>query len=522
MNDPFFSDAFSADTNAPDGQKLSCRLERVADPVGIVIFGASGDLTARKLFPAIARLCEHRTLPERFYVVGVARSDMGQQQFCKAMRTALEEHAPKSLAYWAELEHRIRYVQVASYDSPESYAALKKSLEDLEQEFAMPPRRLFYLAVPPAAYPDISRNLGRAGLASPDREKGEVARLVIEKPFGHDLQSARELNAAIHEYFQEDQIFRIDHYLAKETVQNILLLRFANAMFEPLWNRNYIHSIRILAAESLGVGHRAGYYDQAGVLRDMFQNHMMQLLALCTMEPPSCFEAELVRDEKSKVYRAMRPFPVRNINEHLVLGQYASGELHGEGVRAYREESGVRAESLTPTYAAMKVYVDNWRWQGVPIYMVSGKRLAEKRTEIVIQFKEVPFSMFRKLLGAHISANHLILGIYPREEVSLTFQAKVPGPMCLRTAKMHFDYNQGYSAVPLDAYSKVFLDCMLGDSTLFWRQDGVELCWNFLTPVLVECDCPEQAEKVRPYAAGSWGPEDSGLLFQFPDRLCKK
>ncbi len=514
MRDPFFSDSFSTVANASNGQERACRLERVADPVGIVIFGASGDLTARKLFPAITRLCEYRTLPEQFYVAGVGRTDLSQQEFREAMHKALEEHAPSSLASWPELEPRICYVRFVSYDAPESYAVLKTCLETLEQKQTMPKRRLFYLAVPPDVYPDIARNLGRAGLAAPDAEKGEVARLVIEKPFGRDLQSARELDAVIHEHFEESQIFRIDHYLAKETVQNILLLRFANALFEPLWNRNYVHSIRILASESLGVGHRAGYYNQAGVLRDMFQNHMMQLLALCTMEPPSLFSAELVRDEKSKVYRALRPFPVENINEHLVLGQYVAGEVNGEQSRAYRDEPGVRRNSLTPTYAAMKVFVDNWRWQGVPIYMVSGKRLAEKRTEIVIQFKDVPLSLFRSVFGAQISANQLILGIYPREEVGLTFQAKVPGPMCLRTAKMHFDYNQGYATVPLDAYSKVFLDCMLGDSTLFWRQDGVELCWNFLTPVLMECDCPEQAEKVRSYAAGSWGPREAGALFQ--------
>ncbi len=421
----------------------------------------------------------------------------------------------ESLSQWQMLEPKLSYVRVKSYDAAESYAALGKYLDKLEQQYSMARRRLFYLAVPPGVYTDIASNLGHAGMAAQD-EPGTVSRLVIEKPFGHDLKSARALDSAIHEHFQEKQIFRIDHYLAKETVQNILLLRFANALFEPLWNRNFIRSIRILAAENLGVEHRAGYYDQAGVLRDMFQNHMMQLLALCTMEPPSCFAAELVRDEKSKVYRALRPFPVGRINEHLLLGQYGAGLADGRQVKAYRDEPDVRNTSLTPTYAAMKVYVDNWRWQGVPIYMVSGKRLAEKRTEITIQFKDVPFSLFRNVFGSHITANQLTLGIYPCEEVNLSFQTKVPGPMCLRTAEMHFDYNQGFDSVQLDAYSKVLLDCMLGDSMLFWRQDGVELCWNFLTPVLVECDCPEQARQVRPYVSGSWGPEEAKDLFH-PD-----
>ena len=346
-----------------------------------------------------------------------------------------------------------------------------------------------------------------AGLAE---ETNGYSRLIIEKPFGRDLETARVLEQALHTRFAEHQIFRIDHYLAKETVQNILMLRFANAIFEPLWNRQYVESVSILAAESLGVGHRASYYDHFGVLRDMFQNHMMQLLSLCAIEPPSLFEADLVRDEKTKVFRALRPFSAKDLAENLVLGQYVSGVIDGAKTPAYLDEAGVPGDSATPTFAAMKVQVDNWRWQGVPFYMISGKRLPEKRTEIAVQFKPIPYSMFRGLFGDHIQANRLILRIQPDEQVSLTFQAKSPGPMCLRPVTMNFNYYQGYEGTALTAYAKVLLDCMLGDQTLFWRQDGVELCWKFLDPMLRDT----KPERLLLYKAGTWGPSLAGKLLK--------
>jgi glucose-6-phosphate 1-dehydrogenase len=286
------------------------------------------------------------------------------------------------------------------------------------------------------------------------------------------------------------------------------MFRFANAIFEPIWNRRYIHHIRIVAAETLGVEHRAGYYEQAGVLRDMFQNHMMQLLALTTMEPPSRFDADRVRDEKAKVHRALRPFPVENLQDYLVLGQYGSGTLGGTHLPAYRDEEGVSPDSLTPTFAQMKIYLDNWRWQGVPFFLMSGKRLKEKRTQIDVYFNEVPHALFRQTLGERIAPNRLTLGIYPEERISLTFETKNPGAkVCLRTVNMDFQYHQDYTGPVLEAYEKVLLDCMLGDHMLFWRQDGVELCWSFLTPILRECEtCGGREEMLRPYEAGTWGP----------------
>lgn len=481
----------------------SCPMERVGRDCSIVIFGATGDLTARKLVPSLADLCANRALPEKFVIVGAARSPLSQEDFLTRMKRALDEHSPAGREIWDRLAPRFSYLPLR-YDHADDFKALAAHLQALESDRSMAANRLFYLATPPTACEDISRNLGAAGLAS---EEHGFSRIVVEKPFGRDLESAQALDRVLHERFKEHQVFRIDHYLAKETVQNILMLRFANAIFEPLWNRTYIDHIRITAAETLGVGHRAGFYDNAGVLRDMFQNHMMQLLALCAMEPPSVFEAERVRDEKTKVYRALRPFPVERIHEHLVLGQYGTGQVDGAQVPAYVDEPGVNPASLTPTYASMRVMVDNWRWQGVPFYLTSGKRLAEKRTEIAVQFKSVPVTMFRDAVGGHITANRLILSIQPREEVFLTFQAKRPGPLCLRTVRMHFDYAQGFSTPKVEAYAKVLLDCMLGDQTLFWRQDGVELCWGFLTPILRQCDCPDQAAKLHRYAAGSPGPE---------------
>jgi len=495
------------DVEAENLDPSLCRLERVQDPAVIVIFGATGDLTWRKLFPSLFSLYRNGLLPENVCIVGAARSKLSHDDFRESMRRSVEEEPGREPRDWEHLSERLFYHPV-SYDDRESFSSLKSFLDELDTTFATRGNRIFYLAVPPSAYPTIAHQLGDTGLAREDPERKNWVRFVVEKPFGSDLASARELDQALHASFAEHQIFRIDHYLAKETVQNILMLRFANSIFEPIWNRRYIDSVTITAAEQLGVEHRAGYYDSYGVLRDMFQNHMMQLLALCAMEPPSIFEAERVRDEKTKVYRCLRPFPTSELDSYLVLGQYGPGRINGKEVRGYKEEPKVDPETLTPTFASMKVFLDNWRWQGVPFYLTSGKRLAEKRTEIKVQFKHVPSSMFRGVLGEDISANRLTLGIQPREEIHLSFQTKVPGPkVCLRTVRMHFDYNQGYTGPILEAYEKVLLDCLLGDQTLFWRQDGVELCWGFLTPILIECDCPDQGKRLHTYEAGSWGPE---------------
>jgi glucose-6-phosphate 1-dehydrogenase len=400
------------------------------------------------------------------------------------------------------------HYQRLNYGDPASYHVLSRTLEGLRRSHSTPFNTLFYLAVPPSLYCTIVEGLGKAGMTSKEGTRCPWTRLAVEKPFGRDLQSAKALNETLHRWFSEEQIFRMDHYLAKETVQNILILRFANSIFEPLWNRNFIDYVGILASEDVGVGRRGGYYEEAGVIRDMFQNHMMQLLALIAMEPPSLFEADRVRDEKVKVFRSLKPIEWGDGDGDLILGQYSSGEVDGERVPAYREEEGVSGRSLTPTFAAIRVYVDNWRWRGVPFFLVSGKRMARKLTTIVIQFKEVPHSVFKGLLEEHILANRLTLGIHPTEGISLAFQAKGLGArICLQTVTMDFQYQDPLGVRGFEAYEKALVDCMMGDQMLFWRQDGLEECWAFFTPVLEECEgCPDREERLHLYPAGSWGP----------------
>lgn len=482
-------------------EPLACPVPTQADPVTLVIFGATGDLAMRKIYPALASLCRNQLLSPATRILAVGRKSLSPEGYANLLAEKLAGSIPPSCL--ADLAPRVRYLSLDP-DEPGSGLILSMALGELDGE--NPRNRLFYLAVPPAAYIPLATLLGEAGLGR-EREDAHV-RVVVEKPFGRDLDTARELDAVLHRYFREGQIFRIDHYMAKETVQNVLLLRFANALFEPVWNRRYIDHIRITAAEDLGIGHRAGFYDQAGVLRDMFQNHMMMLLSLCAMEPPSLFEAELVRDERSKVFRSLRPLDLQRLDEQLVLGQYGPGMIDGRPVPGYRQEPGVRPDSTTPTFAWMKVYLDNWRWQGVPFHLCSGKRLSAKHTEISVHFKSVPVSMFRKTHGEAIPPNRLILGIHPHEVVRLEVQTKGQGSqLCLQGQSMEFSYGAGSALGRLDDYAKVLLDCITGDQTLFWRQDAVELCWGFLTPILDQCDCPDRELPLQTYVAGGPGPK---------------
>jgi len=499
------------DSGMPEG----CIVDEPLDPCTIIIVGASGDLTARKLVPALFNLYVNEGLPNPFLVVGCSRTEMSDHGFRTKMKESLETVDGLDQAKW-ETFAKCLYYRVIDYEDPSSFEGLADVLRDLDKKHKTRGNRIFDLAIPPSLYGTVAQMIGKVGLSIEREEGNGWSRIVVEKPFGRDLKTAVELDKALHEYFKEHQIFRIDHYLAKETVQNVLMFRFANAIFEPIWNRNYIDHVEITAAESLGVEHRAGYYEQAGVLRDMFQNHMMQLLALTAMEPPSLFEADYVRDEKVKVFRSLRPFPVESLNKYLILGQYGPGTINGEKVPAYREEPGVSPNSLTPTFAKMKVFIGNWRWKGVPFYLTSGKRMARKLTQISIQFKEVPHSLFRPVLGEHITANRLILGIHPEEEITLTFQTKYPGAkVCLRSVTMDFLYHQNYSGPVLEAYEKVLIDCIQGDQTLFWRQDAVERSWSFLTPILEQCEtCGDRGERLLPYAAGSWGPKAAEALRQ--------
>ncbi|MFC1883950.1 glucose-6-phosphate dehydrogenase [Thermodesulfobacteriota bacterium] len=497
-----------ADSSGIETDAQSCFVERSQDPCMVVLVGASGDLTGRKIIPALYDLYRNNALPENFCIVGCARTEMDDDEFRQRMRERQEKANGNEKEKWKDFSRFLNYRKI-DYSNQSTFKALAESLKELDSEYGTKGNRIFYFAIPPSLYETVATMLGESGLAKEGGSVNGWSRIVVEKPFGRDLETAVNLDGILHEYFKEHQIFRIDHYLAKETVQNILMFRFANSIFEPIWNRGFIDFVHITAAETLGVEHRAGYYEQAGVLRDMFQNHMMQLLALTAMEPPSLFEANRVRDEKVKVYRALRPFPVEKLRDFLILGQYGQGIIEGEKVPAYRDEPGVDNGSVVPTYAAMKIFIDNWRWQGVPFYLVSGKRLKKKLTEIVIQFKEVPHSMFRPTIGEHISANRLILGIYPDEKISLTFQTKSPSSkICLRNVTMDFNYHYNFQEPTQDAYETVLLDCMIGDQMLFWRQDGVELCWSFLTPILKECEmCGGSGELLKFYKSGGWGPK---------------
>jgi len=507
----------TASVSAPDLgiDPTECVLSEHTEPCTIVILGATGDLTARKLIPALFHLYRNDGLPPSFEIVGCGRTQMDDTEFRNRMEAALDAGGAMDPAGWPSFAAALHY-RAIDYEDPASYRRLADSLRDLDGRHNTRGNRIFYIALPPTLYQTVARMIGQTGLSAEMSDGNGWSRIVVEKPFGTDLKTARELDHSLHAYFKEHQIFRIDHYLAKETVQNVLMFRFANSLFEPIWNRRYVDHVSITAIETLGVEHRAGYYEQSGVLRDMFQNHMMQLLSLIAMEPPYRFKADLVRDEKNKVFGALRPFPIDDLADHLVLAQYAAGEIDNRPVPAYREEPGVNPDSLTPTYARMKVFLDNWRWQGIPFYMTSGKRLAKKSTEIAIQFKTVPHSLFRHILGEAIVANRLILAIHPEEKITLTFQTKNPGArVCLRTVTMDFNYQQNYSGPILDAYEKVLIDCMLGDQMLFWRQDAVERSWAFLTPILDRCEgCDNQRQMLHFYPAGSRGPTAAAKLFR--------
>ncbi|MCA1766466.1 MAG: glucose-6-phosphate dehydrogenase [Desulfobulbaceae bacterium] len=499
-----------------DGSKGAPSCSLFADklePCQLVIFGATGDLTARKLIPALFALFVDENLPKPCSIIGCGRTVLDNDGF----RQRLVKNSPVDLAghpRWKEFVSLLHYRPI-QYDSPQTYEELAVFLKELDKRVGTGGNTIFDLAVPPDLYPLISAKLVEVGLSRENEEGRGWSRIIIEKPFGRDLASAKVLDAALHRGFSEHQIFRIDHYLAKETVQNTMMFRFANSIFEPLWNRDHIDYVGIVSAEELGVGSRAGYYDQAGVLRDMFQNHMLQLLAIIGMEPPAGFISDRIRDEKTKLLRCLRPFAAPGQEDALIVGQYGAGKIQGRDVAGYRRENGVRGDSLTPTFAMLRVHLDNWRWQGVPFYLISGKRMTRKDTRLVIQFKEVPHSMFREVVGEKVGANRLNFGIFPEEEINLSFQAKVPGPrVCLRTTRLGFKYYDDSAGPVLRAYEKVLLDCMRGEQMFFWRQDGVELAWEFLEPVLESCEeCGDREERLKFYEAGSWGPEEvRGLM----------
>jgi glucose-6-phosphate 1-dehydrogenase len=491
-----------------------CAIES-SGPCGLVIFGASGDLTKRKIVPSLYRLQKNRYLSDHFFVLGTSRTEMSTDDFRGKMLSAVKNTFLEDFdeSSWNELVSRIYYAPI-DYTVQETYAkSLGENLLQLEKKHQTRGNRIFYLAIPPTLYEHVISNLGATGLSQEERGYTHV---VIEKPFGRDLDSARRLNRVVKNSFQEKQVYRIDHFLALETVQNILMLRFANSVFEPLWNRGYIDHVQITASETLGVEQRAGYYEEAGVIRDMFQNHMFQLLALTAMEPPVTFGAEPVRDEKTKVFNSIKPFPLDRLSDHVVIGQYGRGGINGNLVPGYREEKGVSEKSIIPTFAAMKVLIDNWRWNGVPFYLRSGKRLSSRRTEISIHFKPVPHLMFSNTLNGPIEPNRLVLRVQPDEGMNLILQTKNPGSeVCLNPISMEFCYQKD---VLMDAYEWVLLNCMHDDQLLFVREDGVEKTWSLLTPVIERLESTTPIDRFPNYAAGSSGPEEADLLIQRDSR----
>ncbi len=506
---------------------------RPASPVTLVIFGASGDLTKRKLLPALYALAHDRLLPERFAVIGFARREKTSAAFRDEMRAGVEEFSrlrPVSAEVWDRVAGSLYYVS-GSFEDPGGYERLRDVMQEQDGESGPSRNRIFYLATPPSAYPVIVARLGAAGLVTdawdgPDEAVAGTgwSRIIVEKPFGRDLDSARALNADLHRVFRERQIYRIDHYLGKETVQNILTFRFGNSIFEPLWNRRYVDHVQLLVGEDVGVEGRGGYYDSAGAVRDMVQNHMLQLLSLVAMEPPATFEADAVRDEKVKVLRAIRPISVDPETDRTVRGQYVSGMLRGKKIPAYADEPGVEEETATETYAALHLEIDNWRWAGVPFYLRTGKALPKRVTEVTIQYRQPPLLLFQDMANpGHpprdvVEPNRLTLRIQPEEGITLRVGLKPPGPrISLVPAHLGFSYQQTFKVEPAEAYERLLLDCMLGDATLFIRRDEVETAWALVTPVLKAWAAAGRTGLTY-YPAGNWGPKEADRFIQADSR----
>jgi glucose-6-phosphate 1-dehydrogenase len=480
------------------------------EPTVIVIFGAGGDLTWRKLVPALYNLFLDKCMPQRFAIIGLDRTGMNDDEFRRHLRQGVDQFSRRGPAddqTWNDFASRVTCSE-ADFSNPASYSALSDRMAAQEKQWNAQADHIFYLAIPPGIIEMVVAQLGRAGLA----RARQRARVVVEKPFGRDLDSACDLNRVLTGAFDETQIYRIDHYLGKETVQNIIAFRFANALFEPIWDRRYIDHVQITVAERVGVEHRGGYYDHAGALRDMIQNHLLQILCLIAMEPPVSQQDQEIRNKKVDVLHAIRPIPPEQMHQFAVRGQYGAGWIHGQRVQAYRAEPGVAADSSAETFAAVKLFVDNWRWQDVPFYLRTGKRLPIKTSEAIIQFRPVPHQSFPSTAVVDWQPNRLVVRIQPEESISLHFQAKQPGAtMRLSPVDMRFCYEDAFKVPPPEAYETLLLDVMRQDATLFMRADQVEAAWAVVTPIL------EAWEAVTPvdlpnYQAGTWGPEAAEIL----------
>jgi glucose-6-phosphate 1-dehydrogenase len=497
------------------------RLERAAEPCAIVIFGASGDLTKRKLVPALYRLTQQRLLPAEFAIIGVARTPMTNDEFRAKMKDAVITYSESKQvddAVWNSFAQGVFYIS-GDIKDPASYKQVAELLDQVDQTRGTAGNRLFYLSTAPTLYSDAIAQLGAAKLAHP--KENAWTRIIIEKPFGHDLESARKLNEEVAAVFKEDQVYRIDHYLGKETVQNILVFRFANGIFEPIWNRRYIDHVQLTNAEEVGVEGRGDYYDKAGVIRDMIQNHVFQVLSLIAMEPPVNLSANFVRDEKIKAMLAVRPFAPAEIDNYAVRGQYGPGAVAGKPVPGYRQEPDVDPNSKTETFTALKMFFDNWRWADVPFYIRSGKRMPKRVTEIAIHFKQAPLKLFNTVAMQQLEPNVLIVRIQPDEGITLRIGAKIPGQATrIRWVNMDFSYGASFGGHSPEAYERLLLDCILGDSTLYARRDMTERGWEVVQPLLDTWR--DQPVDFPNYAAGAWGPQAADDLIEKDGRRWRR
>ena len=492
-----------------------------APPCALVIFGASGDLAKRKLIPAVYEMARDNLLDERTYIVGYSRSPMTDEQYRKVAREAVQQHArskPIDEAVWKKIEPRIYYTQ-ADYGSKEDQSRVGATLARLDKKFGNPANRLFYLSTPPETFDEIIERLGERCLAERG-QNGDPAlwhRVIIEKPFGRDLASAKALNALLHKHFTEEQVFRIDHYLGKETVQNLMVMRFANTIFEPIWNYKYIDHVQITVGETLGVGSRAGYYEQAGATRDMIQNHMFQLMALVAMEPPAGLDALNIRDEKVKVFRSIRKIRPEHVDQFAIRGQYGPGEAGGQKVPGYKAEQGVAKDSKTETFAALKLFVDNWRWSGMPFYLRTGKCMPQKLSEIVVRFRSPPLALFQKQCESPVYPNDLIIRVQPDEGISWRLNGKVPGgALNIKSVALDFLYKTAFHAEPPEAYERLIFDAMAGDQTLFIRGDEAEAAWSVIDPI--EKGWAHSKQPPQEYTPGTWGPKRAMDLIEMDGR----
>ena len=494
--------------------------ERLPEPCTIVIFGASGDLTKRKLMPALYSLSRDRLLPPNIAVVGLARRPVADDDFRQQMREGCDKFArrrPVDPQLWQSFAQGIFYVNGEFHD-PDAYKRLKAKLDEIDKARGIPGNRVFYLSTPPTSFPPILQQLGNAGLINRQGER-PFTRIIVEKPFGTDLESARKLNREVQTVAGESQIYRIDHYLGKETVQNLLVFRFANGIFEPLWNAKYVDHIQVTGAENIGIEGRGGYFEQAGILRDMVQNHLFQIVNLVAMEPPVAWSADEIRDEKLKVLKALRPIPDGHFDEYVVRGQYQAGSVGGKSLRGYKEEPGVQQNSITETFVALRFFIDNWRWAGVPFYLRSAKAMPKKVTEVALHFKAAPLSLFA---GQKVEQNILSIRIQPDEGISLKFGSKVPGPSNeIHPVTMEFRYGTSFGVEPPEAYERLILDCMLGDATLFTRGDEVEASWKWVSRIH-QAWAQSGVKQIPLYEAGTWGPKEADALLERDGRAWRR